>query len=182
MIKPDLNKILEFLIQIIQIYINKLIYKKQIEKVNKLQSENDEKSKKNMSLYQLLSLDISPCLQKSIIQIYINHFKMDDSKIPKNSKITTFNYLMENDFIEITEYVMSISLIDVRIKLIDLFIIIIDNYFEKLFDYENERFKNFIQFIGENICPKDLKITLDSISTKDDINIDKNSVMNILKS
>ena len=177
-IKPDLNKILEFLIQIIQIYINKLIYKKQIEKANKLQSENDEKSKKNMSLYQLLSLDISPCLQKSIIQIYINHFKMDDSKIPKNSKITTFNYLMENDFIEITEYVMSISFIDVRIKLIDLFIIIIDNYFEKLFDYENERFKNFIQFIGENICPKDLKIALDSISTKDDINIDKNSVMN----
>ena len=134
-----------------------------------------------MNLYQLLSLDISPCLQKSIIQIYINHFKANDSIVKKKYKILTLNDLFKNDFIEITEYVLSISFIDIRVKLIDLLTIMMDNYFDNFLDfYESKRLKNFLQFIGENVCQTDLKINLESNLTKDDANDNKNSIITII--
>ena len=45
----------------------------------------------NINLFKLLSLDLSPCLQKKIIQLYVNYF--DNKKIEINTKLKAFNIL-----------------------------------------------------------------------------------------
>jgi len=105
---PEMNIKVDKLFDTIQIYINKL--------------ETDE----TINLYKFLSLDISPCLQNKIIQVYINHF--ESQNVSQNIKKSTINKLLKNDFIEITEYVLSISLLDIRIQVLKLFKIILTNY------------------------------------------------------
>jgi hypothetical protein len=55
---PEMSDKVDKLFDTIQIYINKLPI-----------DDNE-----TINLYKLLALDISPCLQKKIIQVYINHF------------------------------------------------------------------------------------------------------------
>lgn len=106
----------------IQIYINRL--------------PND---KEDINLYKLLTLDISPCLQNKIIDAYINHFNSDNIKLEK--KFSTLKNLIENNYLEITEYVLSISLLDVRSNILTLFKIIISEYYEIVFNFRKGFFK-----------------------------------------
>ena len=155
---PEMSDKVDKLFDTIQIYINKL--------------ETD----KTINLYKLLTLDLSPCLQKKIIQVYINHFGSQNVTVDK--KKSTATNLLDNDYIEITEYVLSISLLDVRIQILSLFKIIISDYYEDFtlhFSISiNEknlidiRFANIINFIAENLLPDKLQVEIDLVQSKDD--------------
>ena len=97
--EPEMHVRLDELFKIIQIYVDKLCEEEQ-----------------TLNLFQLLSLDLSPCLQKKIIQVYINYF--ENKKIDLSIKLKSFDVLVKNNFIELIEYVFSISLFDIEIILI----------------------------------------------------------------
>ena len=164
---PEMSDKVDKLFDTIQIYINKLPI-----------DDNE-----TINLYKLLALDISPCLQKKIIQVYINHFL--SANIPLQKKKDTLKNLLENDYIEITEYSLSISLLDVRIHILSLFKIIISEYYDDLSKYfskgnnernPNIRFDNIFNFISENLLLDKLLVEIDCVKSKDDK--DKDSVEN----
>ena len=155
---PEMNIKVDKLFDTIQIYINKL--------------ETNE----TINLYKLLTLDISPCLQNKIIQVYINHF--ESQNVPQNIKKSTINNLLENDYIEITEYVLSISLLDIRIQVLKLFKIVLTNYLNPFVlhlavnpndkKYILRRFTNIINFMADNLLPDKLQVEIDLFQSKDD--------------
>ena len=178
---PEMNIKVDKLFDTIQIYINKL--------------ETNE----TINLYKLLTLDISPCLQNKIIQVYINHF--ESQNVPQKIKKSTINKLLKNDFIEITEYVLSISLLDIRIQVLKLFKIILSNYLNEftlnLVANPNQidkqlivkRFNNIINFMADNLLPDKLQVEIDLFQSKDDkytnpmqsLNLDNSEYLNVKK-
>ena len=178
---PEMNIKVDKLFDTIQIYINKL--------------ETDE----TINLYKLLTLDISPCLQNKIIQVYINHF--ESQNVPQKIKKSTINKLLKNDFVEITEYVLSISLLDIRIQVLKLFKIILTNYLNdftlNLVVNPNQnskelivkRFKNIIDFMADNLLPDKLQVEIDLFQSKDDkytnpmqsLNLDNSEYLKVKK-
>ena len=153
--EPEMNVRLNELFKIIQIYIDKL---------------GDEEQ--TINLFQLLSLDLSPCLQKKIIGVYINFFESE--KIELNKKLKSFDILSKNNFIELIEYVFSISLLDIRVQILSLFKILFDikELKQKFQDYkgnEENGMNNFYIFISENLLPDQL---LAEIELKDSEDID----------
>ena len=155
---PEMSDKVDKLFDTIQIYINKL--------------DTD----KTINLYKLLTLDLSPCLQKKIIQVYINHF--ESQNVTADKKKSTATNLLDNDYIEITEYVLSISLLDVRIQILSLFKIIISDYYEDFTlhfaisinekNLINIRFADIINFIADNLLPDKLQVEIDLVQSKDD--------------
>ena len=155
---PEMSDKVDKLFDTIQIYINKL--------------DTD----KTINLYKLLSLDLSPCLQKKITQVYINHF--ESQNVTADKKKSTAKNLLDNNYIEITEYVLSISLLDIRIQILYLFKIIISDYYQFFSDQFsisiNEknmiaiRFADIINFISENLLPDKLHVEIDIVQSKDD--------------
>ena len=98
--KPEMNKKVEKLFVIIQFYIEKIC--------------DDEEE--IIYLYKFLCLDLSPCLQKKIIQVFLSYFQND--KITNETKKNIFDNLIKNNFLEISEYILCISLLDVRIEIL----------------------------------------------------------------
>ena len=101
-----------------------------------------------------VSLDISPCLQERIIDIYLNYFY--DEKMDLNKRTKSFEFLLKNNFIELIEYVFSISLFDIKQRILLLFKVIFGNesYYQKLKNHLNNDEKlinNFYLFISENL-------------------------------
>ena len=131
--KPEMNEKVGKLFDIIQLYIDKL-----------------NKDKDTVNLFKLLSLDLSPCLQKKIIEAYYNHFT--NSNINKNEKKATLENLLKNNFLEITEYVLSISLLDIRIELLKLFKMILQIYSSSIKSHinTNNTNNNLINIITNN--------------------------------
>ena len=115
---PDMNCRVGKLFEIIQLYLDKDI--------------GDEKNQIE-DFFKLLGLDLSPCLQKKIINLYISHF--NNSKISEKNKEKTINNLLKNKFIELSEYVLKISLLDVRIEIFELFKLIMIKYKTKIQEY-----------------------------------------------
>ena len=111
---------------------------------------------------------------------YLKVCNHSPTRICRYDKLETLKNLFRNDFIEITEYVLSISLIDVRHHILNLFITILNNFFETFISYyhgnnfNNSRLKNIMCFIGDNPLPKDTKINLEE--NKDDNYISKNNL------
>ena len=145
--KPEMNERLDELFKIIQIYINKLCGEEQ-----------------TVNLLRLLSLDLSPCLQKKIVQIYINYFA--NQKIELNVKGKAFDFLIKNYFIELLEYTFSISLLDIRVEILSLFKIIFDirelkHKFQNYMGNEYNGMNNFYTFVSENLLPEQLYIERD---------------------
>ena len=143
---PELKYKVEYLFGIIQLYIEKL--------------SNEEET---INLFRLLSLDLSPCLQKKIIQVFYSHFKND--KILIATRKNVLDNLLKNNFIEISEYIFSISLLDVRIELLKLFKLIIDNkdLLEILTKYLNnmrgeDGLKNLHIFFSDNLTPSQIVV------------------------
>ena len=139
---PDIITRIGKLSDIIQLYIDKT---------------DPEKDKIN--LYQALSLDLSSCLKKKIIQIYILYF-INDKNIDKN-KEKTLNNLLKNNYFEITEYILRISLLDVQVEILKLLHIILLKYKENCLEYIKKFSLNFNQifsYISDCILPKQLKI------------------------
>ena len=105
---PEMIYKIDKLFDIVQLYIKQYYKEKEI-----------------VNLYKLLALDLSPCLQKKIIQAFINYFSGKNINIKE--KTITLENLLINNFLEITEYVLSISLLDVRIEVLKLFKILLQN-------------------------------------------------------
>ena len=161
---PEMNDKVGKLFDIIQIYVDKLY--PDVDDVN---------------LYRLLSLDISPCLQKKIINVYISHFKCEN--VSDKKKLNCFNYLLKNNYVEITEYAHSISLLDVRIELLKLFILFLKNYYDALMEYLSNnglKFVKILKFIAENVLPDKLFVELDEKRSKDDKDLLTNDIDNNL--
>ena len=142
-IQPDMNSRLGKLLDIIQIYIDKV-----------------DQEKDKINLYTILALDLSPCLKKKIIQIYIYHFIND--KIANDTKKKTLNNLLKNNYFEITEYVLSVSLLDVRAEIFRLLHIILLKYKDEAMEYLTKCSLNhnqIISFISLNVLPIDTRAT-----------------------
>ena len=149
-IHPELNSRIGKLYDIIQLYIDK-----------------KEPEKEDINLYKILSLDLSSCLKKKVIQIYVFHFIND--KIPDKVKEKTLINLLRNNFFEITEYVLSISLLDIRVEMFKLWHIVELKYKDKFTEYFSKSSVNLNQilaYISKNILPMDIKIKLDEKNQK----------------
>ena len=145
--EPEMDVRLDELFKIIQIYIDKLC--------------DDEQT---ANLFQLLSLDLSPCLQKKIIGIYINYF--ENKKIELNIKLKAFDFLTKNNFIELLEYTFSVSFLDIRVDILSLFKIIFEKKelkikLQKYLETGSNDMNNFYLFISENLLPEQLYVEVD---------------------
>ena len=143
-LEPDMKERTKELFLIIQLYINKYC-----------------DTEDSVFLIKLLSFDISPCLQEKIIDIYIRYFS--EEKIDSETKIKSFQFLLKNNFIELIEYVFSISLFDIKLKILSLFKILFDNdaYMQDLKKYLNDDEKlinNFYTFLSDNLLPEQIYI------------------------
>ena len=142
---PEMNIKVGTLFQIIQLYIDKITEGNQVE-----------------DIYKLLSLDLSPCLQKKIINLYISHFK--SKKVSEKTKEKTLIKLLKNKYFELSEYVLKVSLLDVRIEIFKLFNLFITKYKQKLVDYLDKHSVDMTQifcFIGYNLLPNKLIVEID---------------------
>jgi len=144
--QPEMHEIIDDLFKILQIYVDKFCYEKQ-----------------TINLFQLLSLDLSPCLQKKIFQIYFNYF--DNKKIDLNIKLKSFDILIKNGFIEIIEYVYSISLLDIRFEILSFFKIIFETKvlkqkFQNYMGKGDNDIIHFYIFIGDYLLPEHLYVEI----------------------
>ena len=106
--KPEIDIMLDKFFGIIYLYVEQI-------------SNEEEIS----DFYKLLLMDLYPCLQKKIILVFYNYFS--NIKIPINNKKKMLDNLLKNNMIEISEYILIISLLDIRIELLKLFHIIHTN-------------------------------------------------------
>ena len=134
---PEMNEKTGKLFDIIQLYIDKL--------------DPDEEE---INLFKILSLDLSPCLQKKIIQTYISHFT--STSISKEVKIKTVTNLVNNNFFDIYEYVFSISLLDIRVELLNLLATLVKDYNNVLTSKIPTFMKTIFDFIADNLLPEQL--------------------------
>ena len=140
--EPELNLRIGKLYDIIQLFI-----------------EKTELKKDELNLYNILSMDLSSCLKKKILQIYLFYFIND--KINDYTKENNFYNLLSNNYFEITEYVISISLLDIRIEVLKLLHIFLLKYKDRIEDYLKKSSLNqnqIISYISHNILPIDLKV------------------------
>ena len=151
-LEPDMNVKVGKLFEIIQLFVDNLSHEKE-----------------TANLFKLLSLDISPCLQKKVIATYQKYF--DNRKINHSEKEKALHILLKNQFFEIFEYCITISLFDVRIQLIELLRIVHNEFKSKIDEYI---LKNpmLIKFIGEYILPDNLQV---------DIKNEKNENLHLIK-
>ena len=143
--KPEMKTKINKLIETIKLYMDKM--------------PNDPD---NIILFKLLSLDLSPCLQTNIIQVYKYYFI--NRKINNEIKSRVFENMVKNNFFDIFEYVLSISLLDVRIELINLLKILSTEYKIEIESYSNRRFfrlSNFLDFVKKNLLPINLQVEID---------------------
>ena len=140
--KPEMNSRVGKLFDVIQLFV-----------------DNIELEKGQINLYEILSLDLSSCLKKKIIQIYIFHFIND--KINDKTKEKTLINLLDNNYFEISEYALSVSLLDIRSEIFKLLHIFLLKYKDKINEYISKyslKQNQVFSFISENILPVDVKI------------------------
>ena len=140
--KPELNVRIGKLYDIIQLYI-----------------EKSELEKDQFHLYNILSLDLSSCMKKKVLQMYIFYFIND--KISDKSKEKNFCNLLGNNYFEITEYMISISLLDIRTEILKLLHIFLIKYKDKIVEYLQKSSQNesqVISYISHNILPTEIRV------------------------
>ena len=145
--EPEMSKKVSKLFEIIQLFIN---------------TSNDN-NMQNLNLFKLLSLDLSPCLQKKIINVYISYFSNDS--IPQNSKLITLENLLKNNYFDLSEYILSISLLDIRIDIMKLFKIFMGKYKTNLENYlqnNSIKFSQILVFMSNNLLPNNLFVEIEN--------------------
>ena len=160
--KPEMKTKINKLFETIQLYMDNI--------------PNDPD---NINLFKLLSLDLSPCLQTKIIQVYKHYFL--NEKINNEIKSKVFENLVTNNFFDIFEYVLSISLMDVRVELIELLRNISKEYKMEIENYANKKsfnLSNFFSFVRKNLLPINLQVEID-LSKKESNEIKTRNSLNI---
>ena len=145
LMNPELNLRINKLFNIIQFYI-----------------DNSKEDKIFKDIFKLLTLDLSPCLQNKIILLYITHFS--NEKIDAEIKKKTLYNLLKNNFIDISEYVLKISLLDTRIYIFKLFNLFTTNYKKTIYEYFKQNslsVSEIVQFFSLNIFPTNIIIEVD---------------------
>ena len=144
--KPEFDILVDKFFGIISLYIEKISNEEEI-----------------VDFYKLLLLDLNPCLQKKIISVFYNYFSKD--KNPINNKIKMLDNLLKNNMLEISEYVLFISILDVRIEILKLFQLILkknelsDIYTKYLTNMKGKNgIKNTHNFFADNSIPDKLII------------------------
>ena len=110
-----------------------------------------------LNIFNLLTLDISPCLQIFIIDLFINLFSQKN-EIDIQIKKKNFEFYLNNNIIEILLYVFIVGYLDVKNKVIDLFQILQINY-QKEFDLYlkgKKLDKLFIKVIYTYLLPENI--------------------------
>ena len=147
--KPDMNTKVNKLFETIQLYLDKF--------------PDDED---NINLFKLLSLDLSPCLQIKIIKAYINFFAQKN-KYGKN-KLKALKILLKNNLFDIYEYILSISLLDVKTELIIFLKLLMKDYNDVIDKYctkKHFKISKFFEFVGYHLLPINLKVEFDDPQT-----------------
>ena len=160
--KPEINSRIGKLFDIIQLYLDKV------------ESEKDQ----DMILYNILSLDLSSCLKKKIVQIYLFHL-INDKNSDKAKERTLFN-LLNNNYFEVTEYCLSTSLLDVRCEIFKLLHYIVLKYKDKIVEHINKSSLNqnqIFSYISGNIIPMNVKIR----QTSDDKKAETNNIKQLTR-
>ena len=101
---------------------------------------------------------------KKIIKVYQLFFK--NHKIPEESQNEALDILLKNDFIEVFEYALSVSLLDVRLELIELLRIISINYKPIIETYIEKNKSIILEYIGEYMLPNNLKVIIENNNDK----------------
>ena len=163
---PEMDIKVGKLFEIIQLYIDMANEEHQVE-----------------DIFKLLALDLSPCLQKKIINLYISHFSND--KIPEQKKGKTLNNLLKKKYIELSEYVLKISLLDVRIEIFKLFTLFMTKYKLRIQEHLKKYSIDISQifcFYGFNLLPDKLIIEIDTEEKPNFINNNiRNSMISVEK-
>ena len=145
--EPELNLRIKKLFEIIKYYIDK--------------SSEDNNLK---DIFKLITLDLSPCVQNKIIELYISHFL--NKKVDREIKKKTLSILLKNKFVEICEYILKISLLDTRVLIFQLFNIIITDYKNETYDFFKRNsivISEIIGFFSLNILPNNLILEVDKV-------------------
>jgi hypothetical protein len=128
---PTMQEKIESLINIIQLKID--------------HSTTEEEA---IALFKLLSLDLTPCLQKNIINVFTKFFA--NRKILEEWKKKQLASFMKNSFTDVILYMYSMSLIDVRCECLVLL--------KELSLYKDllDRYDYVIEFMRDHLIPDDL--------------------------
>ena len=163
---PEMDCKVGKLFEIIQLYLDMANEENQVE-----------------DIFKLLALDLSPCLQKKIINLYISHFSND--KIPEQKKEKTLINLLKKKYIELSEYVLKISLLDVRIEIFKLFTLFMTKYKLRIQEHLKKHSIDISQifcFYGLNLLPDKLIIEIDTEEKPNFINNNiRNSIVSVDK-
>ena len=144
--KPELDSRVDKFFAIVELYIEKINGEEEI-----------------VDFYKMLLLDLNPCLQKRIITVFYNYFSKD--KIPITERKKMLDNLLKNNMLEISEYTLIISILDVRTEILKLFKLILDNkdlseiYLKYLATMKGENgLKNTHDFFADNSLPDKILI------------------------
>lgn len=146
LMKPLLNVRINRLFEIIQFYIDHV-----------------EEDNNFTDLFKLLSLDLSPCIQNKILDLYISHFT--NEKVNPKIKNKTLTNLLKNKFIVICEYILKISLLDTRLYIFRLFILLISDYKNNIYDHFRNNsliISSIVDFFCLNILPNNIILEIDN--------------------
>ena len=136
---------------------------------------NDESSNeliKNefFNIIKMLCLDISPCLQFSILNLLIKYFSNEQNH---HSKKKNLKYYISKNIINIILYVSSISLLNIQSQIIDLIQCWMINYSDVMeilfFNKTNNENLNFLDSLSENLLLKHLFVSINE-NTKNNFN------------
>ena len=112
--------------------------------------DNSTRDDDAFTLFKILSLDLTPCLQKSIINIFINYFS--SKRIHEDRKKRQLTFLIQNNFIDILIYMYSVALIDIRC---DCSILLKEiTYYKDIVGKAYE--ETIIPFLKQHLFPDDL--------------------------
>lgn len=143
---PSMKEKIEYLIGIIELILDiiQLI----------VDNHDPDKIDEATTLLKLLSLDISPCLQRSILKVLINFFT--STKVSNESKRKTLSKIISNNLLDTILYMMSISLIDVRCECLKLFKEMSVDYLKDIISKNKIYEERLIPFVTEYILPTNL--------------------------
>ena len=101
--KPELNEYLKPLINIIKLFLNQFVI--EVSEINKV--PNMKTRDQLLKLFELLTFDISPCLQINILKLFFDFIQKNDEKY--------YNYLNKDNNINlITLFIYKKSLFDIK--------------------------------------------------------------------